>query len=659
MKGESVIYALASTLPYLLMGSGDIYKKIVVSLLIFVLSFISIFAIKTVFVKGLKIKYSREELSSVFIVIVCLGLGITNIFGVNFYKLISVYLILLATYLYKTGVSMLFSTVLSIPLVIYFNNPVFSGVYLLWGLSSYVFMDRSRHFSSLLPVIFDFLIEVCFKVYGSYTYLDFVFMILGAILFCITPTKRLKGLKEKLYSFREKQLIRQTINRNRLILSNKLYDLSNIFLEIYDTFNSLKIKAENKDYAKIIEREVLDSICKNCDGFNSCKTRKVFDERPIKKIVDIGFAKGKISFIDFPKSLTDCCLSVNPIIFLVNKLLAEYRNKLITDMNIESGRSIIGRGALGVADVLKGLALETSQTLKYQSKLERSLSTKLYEKGILADEILIYGEDDLSVSLLVCMKEINLTLIEQVVSETFCSPFTVAEKSMITEDKTFFLLKKSQKYDAIVGINAKIKEGSSLSGDTHSLVRISDSKFLVALSDGMGSGNYAENISSLALSLIENFYKAGMSSELILTTVNKILSINLEDSFTALDIAVVDLKNMSVDFIKYGAPYGFIINDTGIKIVESSSLPLGILENIEVSVSKTDIQNGDVLLFFTDGISDAFSSSVDMIDFLRTLPSKNPQTLADEVMNKAILLNGGIKKDDMTTLAVRIFEKAS
>ena len=116
---------------------------------------------------------------------------------------------------------------------------------------------------------------------------------------------------------------------------------------------------------------------------------------------------------------------------------------------------------------------------------------------------------------------------------------------------------------------------------------------------------------------------------------------------------------MSVDFIKYGAPYGFIINDTGIKIVESSSLPLGILENIEVSVSKTDIQNGDVLLFFTDGISDAFSSSVDMIDFLRTLPSKNPQTLADEVMNKAILLNGGIKKDDMTTLAVRIFEKAS
>ena len=69
-------------------------------------------------------------------------------------------------------------------------------------------------------------------------------------------------------------------------------------------------------------------------------------------------------------------------------------------------------------------------------------------------------------------------------------------------------------------------------------------RFLVALSDGMGSGETANNISSVSLSLIESFYKAGMESSLILDTVNKLMAINAEDTFTALDVSVIDLKTV-------------------------------------------------------------------------------------------------------------------
>ena len=100
----------------------------------------------------------------------------------------------------------------------------------------------------------------------------------------------------------------------------------------------------------------------------------------------------------------------------------------------------------------------------------------------------------------------------------------------------------------------------------------------------MGSGLDAENVSSTSLSLIESFYKAGLSSPLILCTVNKLLSINTEDSFTALDLSVIDLKTLNADFIKYGSPYGFIVNDEGIKIVEGNSLPLGIIDELKPSV---------------------------------------------------------------------------
>jgi stage II sporulation protein E len=232
----------------------------------------------------------------------------------------------------------------------------------------------------------------------------------------------------------------------------------------------------------------------------------------------------------------------------------------------------------------------------------------------------------------------------------------LCEKSNITEDKIYLSFRKRVEYDAVFGVSKVNKDGSPISGDTHSVLRISDKKFLVALSDGMGSGVEAENVSSISLSLIESFYKAGMNSDLILNTVNKLLSINTEDSFTALDVSVIDLENKSADFIKYGAPYGFIINDGAVKIIEGNTLPLGILEDLSPSVAKTEVYDGDMILLLTDGISDAFKSSSAIIDFLRSVPAKNPQTLTNQILSKAVALNDGKHLDDMTALAVRIFK---
>ena len=211
--------------------------------------------------------------------------------------------------------------------------------------------------------------------------------------------------------------------------------------------------------------------------------------------------------------------------------------------------------------------------------------------------------------------------------------------------------------DAVFGIASVNKDGSAKCGDTHCVQRLEGDKFLVALSDGMGSGAYAESISDASLSLIESFYKAGMSSPLIMNTVNKLLAVNTEDSFAALDVCVFDLNTLAADFIKFGAPYGFILTQDGIKIVEGSSLPMGILDDLAPSITSDTLSGGDVLLFVTDGVSDAFGTSSSLIDFLQKQPAKNPQTLADGVLGEALRISGGRKADDMTCLAVRVFEK--
>ena len=150
-----------------------------------------------------------------------------------------------------------------------------------------------------------------------------------------------------------------------------------------------------------------------------------------------------------------------------------------------------------------------------------------------------------------------------------------------------------------------------------------------------------------------------MSSPLIMNTVNKLLAVNTEDSFAALDVCVFDLNDLNADFIKFGAPYGFIMTQDGIKIVEGSSLPMGILDDLAPSITSDSLADGDMMLFVTDGISDAFGSASSIIDFLQKQPAKNPQTLADEVLAEALKISNGEKADDMTCLAVRIFERKS
>ena len=145
---------------------------------------------------------------------------------------------------------------------------------------------------------------------------------------------------------------------------------------------------------------------------------------------------------------------------------------------------------------------------------------------------------------------------------------------------------------------------------------------------------------------------------LFLSSVNKLLTFNKEESFACVDIAIVDLDSGLADVVKIGSPLAFILSGNTVKILESSSLPLGILDSLHPSTATYELAENDVLLFISDGISDAFGTAADMYECLRSIPAHNPQLLADTLLESALRANGGTAKDDMTALAVRLFKSA-
>ena len=139
--------------------------------------------------------------------------------------------------------------------------------------------------------------------------------------------------------------------------------------------------------------------------------------------------------------------------------------------------------------------------------------------------------------------------------------------------------------------------------------------------------------------------------------VNKLLSISVDDNFSAIDIALVNLREGTTAFIKIGSPYGFVVSDKGIRFIEGSSLPLGILDDLHPTVASATLSSGDVIVMISDGVQDAFTSSGDLIDFLKSAPIHNPQELADAIITKAYELSNGTPLDDMSAVCVRLVDK--
>ena len=234
--------------------------------------------------------------------------------------------------------------------------------------------------------------------------------------------------------------------------------------------------------------------------------------------------------------------------------------------------------------------------------------------------------------------------------------YVLKDKIVYDEQKSCLIFSAPPKLDAAFGVAYAVKKGEKVSGDTHSVIRVNEKSFLMALSDGMGSGDYARKVSESAISLIEAFYRAEMPADTVLNVINKLLSFNRDERFTCIDIAAINLDTGRADFVKIGSPAGIIMREGEIKILESSSLPLGILDTLHPATSTETLKNGDIVVFMSDGITSAFPSATDLYEFLQDFKPLNPQNLADKILAGALDKTGHEVTDDMTVLCTRIFE---
>ncbi len=660
MGYEKVGYALLAQLPfvflfphtgYALLPFSPLWQKAIFSVFLVLLSLLFEGGLSALLTRVFRCRLGGGELMEVALLWLFLGLGIYNALGAAAFGLLSLFALLLAVVLLKSSAAVVFAIVLSFPLLLAGRTAVPAAEYALYACLALLAVPYGTP-AAALSLLVSFPLAMYFEGLYARGVWEIVLTLLSAaipaLLVSCFPRRALQKLRKSLLFYRERTLPRVAINRNRRAVGEQLYEVSSLFREIENAFD---LKEPEDRLGMRLREKLVSSLCAGCPNRKKCERSGVYES--MDKLIAVGKAKGRVNLIDLPTELSKACNNSAGLLFTLNKHLSDYRRVTGELESAREGRRLLAQQAHGVSEILRDIALEQSEEYVFSDE-EHLLGAALAKAGLLSSEIFLYGEGSGFTVSVTLESKVSGKRVAAIASKALSVPLTLSEKIPLTADRACFILKRKANFDAAFGVAARTKEGETASGDTHSILKIDERRFLVALSDGMGSGEEARTVSDRTLSLIESFYKAKMPSETVLSTVNNLIAFSADETFSCLDLAAVDLDTGVADVVKIGSPVGFVLSGETLQVLEGESLPIGVLEAVHPATLRVEMKADDFLIFMSDGVTSAFGSSSELCAYLSRLHPLNPQSLAEEILKNALGRYKGRAEDDMTVVTVKL-----
>ena len=218
------------------------------------------------------------------------------------------------------------------------------------------------------------------------------------------------------------------------------------------------------------------------------------------------------------------------------------------------------------------------------------------------------------------------------------------------KDKKEEVKKEKPKYKIQIASAKTTKSNSEISGDTSIQTKLHDGKFMMAISDGMGSGPRAKKSSSTVIKMLQRLLTTGFDKDVSIGLINSSVNLNSnEETYATIDISVFDGITGNIEFIKNGACPTFIKTKNKVEVVKAISLPAGIVDNIDLVVYDKDLVGGEIVIMCSDGILESnqelANKEIWIKELLEGIETQDIQKIADILLQESIDNGFGIAVD--------------
>lgn len=355
--------------------------------------------------------------------------------------------------------------------------------------------------------------------------------------------------------------------------------------------------------------------------------------------------------------------NIMQIVRTINVSYKVAKSNFIWKKKEEQTKKNISNQLKNVSNAIKSMAKDIEKDIKAEEKYQAErleIVDLLRQRDIEVQDIMIKKDNRFIVEIYLTrlLENTKLEQIAEILTNILKEPIVLNAEATVGK-KIVYL--SDDKYIMAIGMAQETKNNSKQSGDSILNIRLKDGKYLVAISDGMGSGKEAKNSSNQTLRLLENLLVSGFDKKASLDLINNALMNQNKETFATLDIAIIDLYEGNIEFIKSAACPTYIKKNKRVQMIKSNSLPTGILEESKLETFDKDINDGEIVVLCSDGILDSnveYKNKELWIKYLlEDIETTNTQKIANLILEESVDNNYGIAKDDMSVVAFKFRQK--
>jgi stage II sporulation protein E len=381
---------------------------------------------------------------------------------------------------------------------------------------------------------------------------------------------------------------------------------------------------------------------------------------------EVAEQKGSVSKEDVPPEFLDSCICLEDFITETNRGFEIARLNHIWLNRISESREVIADQLKQVSSVIWDITGDIYDAAEASRAEEEKVARRLRSEHISVKDITILEREDKrkEVYLNACCRGGRCITAKEAaayISEALGVRVKASEasKSVIAKEYENYIFTMDTKFKVLTGVARAMKE--NVSGDNFSILRMENGEFMIALSDGMGTGQEAGEESETVMSLLEQMLEAGFKAETAIRLINSSLVLKADkQTFSTLDLGIINLFNGMCEFIKIGAAAAFIKRGDWVETITSTTLPIGMFGNVDYDTVTKKLYEGDIVVLLTDGVLDSIegdNKEAFLEQLLLEIKSSNPQEIANRILETALSKSNFRPIDDMTVITAGIWLK--
>ena len=571
-------------------------------------------------------------------------------------------------YKYGIGFGTVISSFVGIAVAVSQESYIWVGIFCIFGLMVGIFREMGR-----ILLIFSYglvlFVSANFDIDMLAGYQGLEAMIVAGVIFLLLPKDLVRKvdvalLEENLETIFARDNI-QSITRVRL------REFSQAFYQLASTFNDITKKKKNAQRGNVTEvmEDLSESICAKCEKCNLCWKKYYSDTyNEMKHILSRIEEEGYLPKDEVPVQFQARCKMSEQFLQESTRRLAAAKLNMSWENRLTENREAIAGQLSEVASIIDEFSLDLYRKSEVSDSLEEQIKHALKKKQILATQVAIFEKKDKRQQVYMMARALKgqcittkevAAIVGDVIGKRMRA--TDSTKNVITKTMDIIAFTEDVAFKVLTGSARVTKDGEKVSGDSFSIMNLENGQLLLSLSDGMGTGVTANEESESVIELLEQFMEAGFHEESAIRLINSILVLRSdEQSFSTIDLSILNLYTGVCDFVKIGASSTYIRRDHMVETICSTSMPVGMFNQVDFDQKTKKLYDGDYIVMMTDGVLDCIKEkNKDQFieELLQETNLTNPQDIADEIMKKALEENDGVAIDDCTVLVAGFWKK--